>query len=247
MELTNSVALVTGGARRVGRAIALELARSGCNVAIHYRHSRDQAEELVTELNGLGRRAVAISGDLSDPTAWQSIVQKAVASWGRLDILINNASLFLEDGSDNLDDFDPTSWETMLRVNLIAPMGLVCLAAPHLRARGCGRVINLLDIAVDRPWPDHLAYVASKAALAAMTHSLARSLAPDVCVNGIAPGVAVFPESYDEPLKQRILAKIPLGRPGSPEEVARVVRFLLQSGDYITGETIRLDGGRHLH
>jgi len=246
MDLTNTVALVTGGARRVGRAITLELARAGCDIAVHYRDARKQAEELVAELGRLGRRALAIPGDLSDPTAWQSVVQATVTQWGRLDILVNNASLFLDDRSDNLEDFDPASWERMLRVNLLAPMGLAHHAVPHLRNAGGGRIINLLDIAIDRPWPDHLSYIASKAALAAMTQSLARSLAPDVCVNGIAPGVAVFPESYDEPLKQRILDKIPLQRPGSPEEVARVVRFLLQAGDYITGETIRIDGGRHL-
>ncbi|MFQ5461107.1 MAG: SDR family oxidoreductase [Phycisphaerae bacterium] len=246
MHLNDTVALVTGGARRVGRAIALELARAGCNVAVHCRNSRDHAEALAADVARLGRRAVIIEGDLSDAQTWHAIVQAAVKPWGRLDILVNNAALFLHGKSDNLTGFDPASWERMLRINLLAPMGLAHHAAPHLRASGSGRIINLLDIAVDRPWTDHLSYVASKAGLAAMTQSLARLLAPDVCVNGVAPGVAVFPESYGESLKQRILDKIPLDRPGSPDEVARVVRFLVQSADYITGEIIRVDGGRHL-
>lgn len=244
--LEGTVALITGGAKRVGRAIALELARAGCGIAVHYRESRREAEQLAVELAAWGQRAVAVPGDLGDASRWPAIVQQTVDGLGRLDILINNASVFLTEKPDTLDGFDPALWDMMLRVNLTAPVGLSHHAYPHLRASGRGRIVNLLDASADRMWPNHLAYCASKAGLAAMTRGLARALAPDVRVYGVAPGIAVFPEAYDGELRERLTARVPLGREGTPGEVARLVRFLVESGDYITGETIRIDGGRHL-
>lgn len=242
----NTVALVTGGARRVGRAIVLELARSGCDVVVHHNRSADEAKSLVREVQGLGRRATAISGDLADRNSWQGIVRQAVDWCGRLDILVNNAAAFLTDGSDTIDAFDPERWETVLRTNLLAPAGLCHHARGHLAAHGNGRIVNLCDASTDRPWPSHLAYSVSKAALVAMTKALARALAPQIRVNGVAPGIVQFPDDYDAETRARLIRRVPLGRSGTPEDVAVLVRFLAEEGNYLTGQIIAVDGGRSL-
>lgn len=244
MNTDGTVALVTGGARRVGRAIVLELARAGCDVAVHYRHSRSDAEALAAEVSTLGRRALLIAGDLSDPAFWPALTRMTVERFQRLDILVNNASSFLTDAADTVDQFRHEQWESTLRVNLVAPIALCHHAGPHLAAHGCGKIVNLCDIFGDRPWPDHLAYCTSKAALAAATKGLARALAPAVQVNGVAPGIAAFPESYSAETRRKLTSRVPLAREGTPEEVAKLVRFLVESGDYITGQIIPIDGGR---
>jgi len=246
MKLLDSVALITGGAKRVGRAIALELVRGGCDVGVHYRRSRTEAEEVVAQITQLGRRAVAVDGDLSDPASWPRIVQSTVDGLGRLDILINNASMFLPDGSESLEEFDPKLWDRMLRTNLTAPVALCHHCRSYLVASGMGKVVNICDIAAERPWANHVAYCASKAGLVAATKALARALAPDIQVNGVAPGIAVFPDSYSDELRRRLVSRVPLARPGTPEEVAVLVRFLVESADYITGQIIPIDGGRSL-
>jgi len=246
MNLLGSVALITGGAKRVGHAIALELARGGCDAGIHYRRSRVEAEEVVAQITQMGRRALAVEGDLSDPASWPRIVQSTVDGLGRLDILINNASMFLPGGLDSLEDFDTTLWDRMLRTNLTAPVALCHHCRRYLAASGTGKVVNICDIAAERPWANHLAYCASKAGLVAATKALARALAPDIQVNGVAPGIAVFPDSYSDDLRRRLVSRVPLARPGTPEEVAVLVRFLVESADYITGQIIPIDGGRSL-
>ena len=266
MNLSGSVALITGGAKRVGRAIALELARGGSDVGVHYRHSLPEAEEVVAQITQMGRRAVAVEGDLSDPASWPRIVQSTIDGLGRLDILINNASMFLPNPDapgdslvgdtpssrrsanppDSLEDFDPKLWDRMLRTNLTAPVALCHHCRRYLAASGMGKVVNLCDIAAERPWSDHLAYCTSKAGLVAATKALARTLAPDIQVNGVAPGIAVFPDAYSDDLRHRLVSRVPLARPGTPEEVAVLVRFLVESADYITGQIIPIDGGRSL-
>lgn len=244
MKAEGHVALVTGAARRVGRAIALELARCGCDVAVHYNRSAEDAEIVAEEIRRLGRRAATFAAELNRPETWPGTVERAVQSLGRLDVLVNNASVFQTDQPDTIEEFDAGLWERMFRVNLLAPMGLAHAAREHLAATGAGKIVNLGDAAVDRPWPTHLAYGASKAALTAMTKSLARALAPHVQVNAVAPGIAVFPESYSQELRRKLVSRVPLQREGTPEEVARVVRFLVEEGDYITGQVIPIDGGR---
>lgn len=240
----NKVALVTGGAKRVGRAIVLELARAAYDVSIHYHRSHREADALVSEVQALGRRAIAVAGDLADPASWPELVARTIDALGRLDVLINNASLFLTPTPDTLAGFDGDAWARMLRVNLIAPVGLCHHAAPHLAAHGQGCVVNLCDISAERPWPEHLSYAASKAGLAAMTKALARELAPAVRVNGVAPGIAIFPESYSSELRETLIGRVPLKREGAPEDIARTVRFLCETGSYVTGQVINVDGGR---
>lgn len=246
MKLRDKVALVTGGCKRVGRAIVLELARAGCDVAIHYRQSEAEARRVAEEVAGDGRQAIAVRGELEASATWARLIQETVGRLGRLDILVNNASAFLMATPDTVEDFDPVQWERVLRTNLVAPMGLSHHARSHLAAHGQGKIVNLGDISADRPWPDHLAYCVSKAGLDALTKGLARALAPRIQVNGVASGIAVFPEEYSEALRRELISRVPLDRAGTPEEVAGVVRFLVESGDYMTGEIIRIDGGRSI-
>lgn len=253
MKPDRPVALITGGARRVGRAIVLELADAGYDVAIHYKTSHAQAIDLAEQVSGMRRRAIAVEGDLNDPESWPQTILRTVEQLQRLDVLINNASVFSSganasdpDRADTVDGFRIEQWESMLRTNLVAPMALCHHARPYLEAHGHGKIINLCDIAGDRPWRGHLAYCASKAALAALTKGLARALAPNVQVNGVAPGIAEFPSEYPDELRRRLIDKVPLGRAGTCDEVARLVRFLARSGDYLTGQIIAIDGGRSL-
>ncbi len=246
MNLNGTVALVTGGAKRVGRAIVLELARAGCNVAIHFRNSHTEAEQLASEVGRIGRRAVTIRGDLCDTASWSAIIRQTIDGLDRLDVLVNNASVFLTGKPDSIDAFNHQQWEAVYRVNLVAPMALSHHARPYLEAHGGGKIVNLCDVSAERPLPKHLAYSTSKAALIALTKGLARVMAPSVQVNGVAPGIAVFPDEYSAALRGKLTSQVPLGREGTPREVARLVRFLVESGDYITGQVIPIDGGRSL-
>jgi len=247
MNLTGKKALVTGGAKRVGHAIALELADAGCNVAIHYHRSKSDALELAAKIKNLGRRAFAVSGDLDSPHDWDPIVDQSVAALGGLDVLINNASVFSPDESCNANhEFNRAHWEMTYRVNVLAPAALCHHARWHLEKDGGGVIVNLSDISAQKPWGGHLAYCSSKAALNAMTVGLARALAPKIRVNAVAPGIAVFPDDYDEGLRNKLVARVPLLREGTPQEVAKLVRFLCEDGDYITGQIIPIDGGRSL-
>lgn len=236
-----AVALVTGSSRRVGRAIALELASAGYHLAVHYHRSQPEADALVREIEDLGHQACLVCGDLSEPTAWERIVADSVSALGRLDVLVNNAAVF---DSVPAADFDPIAWERTMRINLTAVAGLCHHAEGHLRASGLGCVVNLCDIAADRPFGEHPAYSCSKAGVVALTRALAVKWAPDVRVNAVSPGIAAFAEDIDQEVRERLIAKVPLGRAGTPEDVAKAVRYLVADAPYVTGQIIRVDGGR---
>ena len=242
MELRGRVALVTGAARRVGRALVLRLAKAGCHVAIHYRQSANEAQTTAESCRGRGVEAEVFQADLSDLAAARGLVESALAHFERLDILINNASVF---EPMSVAEFDPRAWERTLRVNLTAPMVLTHAAYQALRQSG-GRVINLVDAAGARGLSDHIAYIVSKGALETLTRVLARALAPEVNVVGIAPGIAAWPEDYSQETRDRLTARVPLKRAGTPEEMAAAVHFILSDGDYITGAIVPIDGGRSL-
>jgi pteridine reductase len=243
MNALGKIALVTGGARRVGRAIALELAGAGCDVAIHFRSSAADAQETVRMIAGRGRRAAAIHGDLDQPADWPRIVAATVDELGGLDILINNASTF---DPTPINNFDSTKWEQTLRINCIAPAGLSAAARTHLTKSGAGSIINLCDISAERPWRNYAAYCASKAALICLTKALAKEFAPAIRVNGISPGIAEFPDSYDQATRQKLISRVPLGRAGTPEDIAKAVRFLVFDADYVSGQILTVDGGRSI-
>jgi pteridine reductase len=245
MELEGRVALVTGAARRVGRAIAVRLAQAGCRVAVHFHTSEKDALETLAQCEQAGQarpQTGLFRADLADATAARGLVAEVLDRLGRLDVLVNNAAVFER---MTIEQFDLAAWERTLRVNLTAPMVLTAAAAGALRVAR-GRVVNVCDVAVQRAWPDHLAYIVSKGALETLTRALARALAPEVNVVGVAPGVAAWPEEYSAETRARLTARIPLGRAGSVEDIAAAVHFLLHEGDYITGSILPVDGGRHV-
>ncbi len=242
MELRDRVVLVTGAARRIGRAIALRLAGAGAHIAVHYHHSGTEAQRTASECAALGVRAELFMADLEDVAATAGLVPQVVERFGRLDVLVNNASLF---DAMTLQQFTPADWDRTFRVNLTAPLILTHAAWPALRAAG-GRVVNLCDSATRQPWPGRLAYIVSKGALETLTQVLARAMAPEVNVVGVAPGIAAWPDTYDAATRARLTARVPLGRAGTPEDIAAAVHALLRDGDYITGVVLPVDGGRTL-
>ena len=239
MDLTGRVALITGAARRVGRAIALRLAGAGCHVAVHCRGSKDAALETAAACRELGARAEVFAADLANPAATAELVPQVLERFGRMDVLVNNASVF---DPMTLDSFALEDWERTLRINLTAPLVLAHAARAALEQAG-GRVVNICDAAVQRPAPSHLAYITSKGALVTLTRALARALAPRVNVVGIAPGVAAWPDDYDQATRDRITRRIPLQRAGTVDDIAAAVHFVLREGDYISGTILAVDGG----
>ena len=235
------VALVTGGARRVGRSVALHLARAGWDVAITYHTSSDDASSLAGAVEMLGRQFQMIRADLSDPDAATARVAEAVSKrYARLDLLLHNASVYEPSG---LFDATAEQMRKMFAVHAESPLLLTRRLAPLLKVAG-GTVIAMTDVNVDRPRPAYAAYTMSKAALANLVPSLARELAPLVTANAIAPGVVEWPADMPSEQRDEYLERVPLGRAGTGEDVARLVEFLCTGGKYVTGQTIRLDGGR---
>jgi len=236
--------LLTGGARRIGAAIARALHQAGMNLALHYRSSSEEAAALRDELNRQRADSVLLlQADLRDTASLPALVEQAVIRWGRLDALINNASSFYATPLGRTTEAD---WDELLASNLKAPFFLSQAAAPQLRAVE-GSIINLVDIYARRPLENHPVYCAAKAGLAMLTRSLALELGPAVRVNGIAPGVILWPEQgMSETTRTQQLSRIPLRRQGEPEDIARTVLFLLQDAPYITGQIIAVDGGRSL-
>lgn len=242
MELKGKVVLVTGGARRVGRSISLELASRGALVIVHYRSSESEAGELVAEIVRQGGFACAVQADLTLLDDVQRLVRTVEVDVGYIDVLVNNASVYFETPLATLSD---GHWDEMIGTNLTAPFRLARRVAGPMLNRGSGKIINLTDIHASRFHPGHLAYCVSKAGLEMLTRGLAIELAPTVQVNGVAPGAVLWPEDRSEAERDVIRGEIPLGREGAPEDVARAVRFLIEE-DYITGEILTVDGGRVL-
>ena len=245
MELSGRVALVTGG-KRIGAVVATELARAGADVALVYRHSRGEAEETAAAARALGRRALALQGDLSDPDACERVVDGTVDALGRLDVLVNMASLYR---AKAFDDLTVDDWDGQLQLDLRAAWLCARAAAPHMRRLRGGRIINFADWTArsGRPrYPGYLPYYVAKAAIVALTEGLALELASDqILVNAIAPGPIVAPEGVSDEEFAAVERATPLGRWGGEPEIAKAVLALVDS-DFITGETIRVDGGRHL-
>jgi len=238
--------LITGGAKRVGAAICRRLHASGAKLMLHYRASAGEARLLQAELNGVRADSVAlIQADLLDLAKLSSLVDQTVMRFGRLDALVNNASSFF---STPMGEIQPAQWDDLMGTNVRAPLFLAQAAAAPLK-KSQGAIVNISDIHAERPLRNYVVYSVAKAALTGLTRSLARELAPDVRVNAIAPGPILWPDGddqFDEVSRQRIISHTPLKREGTPDDIARAVHFLIADAPYVTGETINVDGGRHV-
>ena len=242
--LTDKVALITGAAHRIGATIARTLHAEGMNIALHYRSSRSAAEVLHVELNRLRPNSVIlIQADLLDVNSLPGLVQTAEAAWGRLDVLVNNASTFYPTAIGSITEHH---WDDLLGSNLKAPLFLSQAAAPALaKQRGC--IVNIIDIHAQRPMKGFPVYSIAKAGLAMLTMSLARELGPNIRVNGVAPGAILWPEhELAEENKAKIIDRTALKRQGEPADIARAVRYLVCDADYVSGQILNVDGGRSL-
>jgi len=241
-SLAGRVALVTGAGRRIGAAIARLLHAEGATVVVHFHRSARAAERLRRELEATRAGSATLArGDLLDTAALPALIEAALAAHGRLDALVNNASSFYP---TPLGHATEAEWEDLVATNLKAPFFLAQAARPHLERAG-GAIVNVADIYGLRPLARHPVYSVAKAGLVMLTESLARELAPKVRVNAVAPGAILWPEDGPaERARRAIIARTPLARRGTPEEVARAVLFLLRDATYTTGETLRVDGGR---
>ncbi|HUJ80047.1 MAG TPA: SDR family oxidoreductase [Nitrospiria bacterium] len=241
MELDGRIALVTGGAKRVGRAIALALARRGAHVAFTYQTSRQEAQSLVRELTALGGKSLAIKADLRRAADAKGAVRAVVKNYGRIDILVNNAAIYPRTPWAKLDE---KAWDEILTTNLRGPFLFAKAAGDRMLKQGGGKIINLADWAGERPYKDYLPYCVSKAGVIAMTKALALELAPVVQVNAVAPGPVLLPNDISPAGRRAVIAATPLRRIGSPEDVANAVVFLIEGSDFITGALLPVDGGR---
>jgi pteridine reductase len=239
------IVLITGGAKRVGAAICRRLHAAGASLMLHYRASAGEARLLQAELNHIRANSVAlIQADLLELGKLPKLIEQTVETYGRLDALVNNASSFFP---TPVGDISAEAWDDLIGTNLRAPLFLAQAAAPALK-KTQGAIVNIADIHADRPLKNYVVYSTAKAGLIGLTRSLARELAPEVRVNAIAPGPILWPDdpSFDELSRQRIISHTPLRREGTPEDIAKAVQFLLADAPYVTGETINVDGGRHM-
>ena len=238
------VVLITGAARRVGSVIARRLHASGYDVALHCRHSRTELDVLIAELETQRHDStLALQADLADVENLPTLIDAVIARFGRLDGLINNASSFYPTA---IGATTPAQWDELFASNARAPFFLAQAAAPHLKSVQ-GNIVNLVDIYAERPLPGHTVYCMAKAALAMLTYSLAKELGPEVRVNGVAPGAVMWPEQGKEYAdREELVKRTALKRAGSPDDVAGAVLYLLRDAGFVTGQILRVDGGRTL-
>src|SRR4051812_32558294 len=245
MLLTNTVALITGG-KRIGLVVARELAARGVDVALSYARSKGEAEQAADIVRGANRRAATFAVNLADPAAAPTLIQSVADTFGRLDILVNMASVYVQ---KPFTDLTPADWDANINVDLRAAFLCAHAAAPYMRRNGGGRIVNFSDWVAKSGRPRYVGYVpyyVAKAGIIALTEALALELAPDnILVNAIAPGPIVAPPGTTDEESRAVEQATPLGRWGGEEEIAKGVLALLDS-DFITGETIRIDGGRHV-
>jgi len=238
------VALVTGAGSQVGRCISLRLARAGLDVGVHFHRSTEQAETLARQVTALNRRAELFSADLSEQREAEGLIEVVAGSMGRVDVLVNNAAVFEPDVPTEVD---ADLWDRTMRVNVRSPAILSHALFRHVGARGVGgRIVNICDIAAERPWRGYQAYSASKAALLALTRATARTMTPHVQVNAVSPDIVEGTAGLDSDRLGRVVGRIPLGRLARPADVAEAVLFFVSASDYITGQVLCVDGGRSI-
>ena len=242
MNMDGKVALITGSAKRIGRAVALELGRRGARVAIHSRSAKREAEEVLKLIRESGGDGAAFSAELTDMVAVEEMFRDLQSTFGGLDILINSASIF---SPSTAGEATPDEWDAQMNTNAKAPFLVAQQAARLMLRRGQGKIVNIADVAGEVIWTGHFTYSVSKAALIAVNRGLAKAYAPQIQVNAIAPGPVLFPDSYTDEQKKTAIERTLLKRGGSPQDIVNAVVFLIEN-DYITGELIHVDGGRHV-
>jgi NAD(P)-dependent dehydrogenase (short-subunit alcohol dehydrogenase family) len=242
MNSHNSVALVTGAAARVGRVIALTLANNGFHVAFTYLNDDEPWLNTLLELRQCGVKALAIPMDVTEPGRPQSCINTVVTEFGRLDVLVNNASVWLRSPFLEITE---DAWQTALSINLTGPFLCSQAAAPHMLRQESGVIINITDLSAFQTWPGYAHHAAGKAGLVALTQVMAAELAPHVRVNAIAPGTVLLPDNATEEKKSWAVENSLLKRVGKPEDIARTILFLIES-DFATGAVYFMDGGRAL-
>lgn len=242
--MNNKVALITGAAHRIGATTAKLLHQNGMNIVLHYRGSRAKAQALQSELNNERENSVIlIQADLHITNGLAALIEESVKAWGRLDVLINNASSFYP---TTIGKATEDHWDDLIGSNLKAPFFLSQSAAPHLKkTNGC--IVNIVDIHAERPLKTYPIYSMAKAGLVMMTKSLACELGPEIRVNAVAPGAILWPENLDEVAKQRIISRTFLKRQGEPNDISKTILYLIKDADYVTGQIIAVDGGRSLN
>ena len=243
LPLQNQVALVTGGGRRIGRVIALTLARAGANVVVNYNRSKAAAAATVREIKALGVEAVAVHADVAKARQVQAMFRAVERQFGRLDILVNNAGIFFPAKWDQLTEKD---FDRVLGTNLKGPFFCAQAAGRIMQRQKRGRIINISSLGGLQAWSEYMHYCASKAGLIMLTRCLAKALAPHVQVNSVAPGTILFPGEKPDPLIQKVLGHTPLSRAGRPEEIADMVLYLSTCGEFITGQVFVVDGGQSI-
>jgi pteridine reductase len=241
MDLSGRVVLVTGGAHRLGRAIALALGQSGANVVVHYHRSAEPAREVRRELVSLGVEAALVAGDLASVAEAEQVVDAAVERWGRLDLLVNNAGIW---GNTPLGTVTQARWDELVDTNLRSAFFTSQRAAPALRSAR-GAIVNIADVGALRPWRNYTPYLVSKGGVVTLTQALAKDLAPDVRVNAVAPGPVLLPDDSTPEQIDRAARSVLLRRVGSADDVAQAVVYLARA-EYVTGVVLPVDGGQRL-
>jgi pteridine reductase len=244
-SLSGKVVLITGGAKRVGAAIARRLHASGASLILHYHSAKAEAQKLQQEFNGArANSAATVQANLLNAAELPELVRTTVTRFGRLDVLVNNASSF---HATPIGEIKIADWDDLMGTNLKAPLFLSQAAAPHLKAAS-GCIVNIADIHADRPLKRYVVYSVAKAGLVGLTKALARELGPEVRVNAVAPGPVLWPddESFDELARQRVISHTLLKRAGEPEDIAAAVHYLVADAPYVTGQIIAVDGGRSI-
>lgn len=239
MEIQNKVALVTGGAVRVGKAITLMLAQAGAQVVVHYNASSTEAEQTLAEARALGADGLALQCDIADDQAVARMAATVLERFGGVDILVNSASLF---GKMTVPTTDLDGWRRVTRISIDGAFYVSNALAPSMLARGGGAIVNIVDLSAWQPWPGRTAHAVGKAGLLALTQQLALELAPTIRVNAVAPGPVLPPLDYSEAQVAAVAARTLLERWGTPEDVAKAVKYLVEA-DYVTGDVMRVDGG----
>lgn len=243
MLIKNKVVLVSGSADRLGKAIALVLAHHGARVVIHYFTNKEKAERTAREIGGMNEKVAIVQGNLSQKRDWQKIKEKILDTFGRIDVLVNNAAIFYKTPffTTNMED-----WDNFMNVNLRSVFLGCQIIGKWMYDNGSGKIINISDVSSETVWSNYIPYCVSKAGVIAITKGLAKALAPNVMVNCIAPGTVLLADDHDRNLEENLIKQTPLKRIGSAQDIANTVLFLIEGSDFINGAVIKVDGGRSL-